>query len=244
MEDDILDLLDSNDIPFQDNNTSNNNNSSNSNKNWSNKPKKESLWDKTDFKPKSIDVSNFKRVTKSFAFYGYDPKNTIKEEFKNKLLNIGKILVAKDYTYRHMGGATDTLANDLLSLDNIKVESFLPWKSFNKDIKEPFLKTATEDAYCIAKAYNKNFDKLPPTIRAINAIWINTILGAYVNNPINFLLVYTEYPLDSTIGKNEKVDFSKIGNLYYLIKVCKDANIPVVNITKSNCNEKLKDILL
>ena len=228
MLEDALSLLESNEKPFQDEKDNNN--------------KKSTLWNKNDFQPEKIDVNKMDRKEKSYTIaYAHDHKS-LTDEQTEFLLKLSVALNNKGYTFRTMCGSQDLLQNNIVKSEGLKSKIFLPWKSFNQDIKKPYMCYPEEAAFNKACAYHKVYNSLPPTIRSILATTVTMLLDKSYTNPASFLICYSECGSE-TIKKG--VDFKKLGNLGFIFGVCKDANIPVFNINnKESVNrlmEKIKE---
>lgn len=223
-EEELLELMDSNDKPFKDHETKQD---SNQKKNF----KGNSLWDKTDFQPLKINVANLKKSSKSFTVSWYTEDRKIPEEDKEKIVKVCKALVMQGYKFRHNGSKDDEVQNAVLAIENIEVESYLPWSKFNENIKNPFMKYATEVGYRIATNYHKVYAKLPSTVRAIIASGVHSLLGKECIDPVDIFVCYSSTG-EETVGKD--TDFKKLGDLVLKFRVCSDANIPVFNMKKED----------
>lgn len=250
--DDVFDALESGEEPFKDSNDnkpSYNNNKQNYKQNYNGynksnfKPKQESLWDKTDFKPMLIDAIKLKSFGNCYCLYTYVPKGSttgIDENDYKTLLSVAKSLNTRDYVFRHNQDAENKLANDILNIENIKSESYLPWGKFNSKIEKPKRFSPSKEAYSIALAYHAKFKDIPPAVRAILANTVDTLLGPNCTTPVNFLLCWTECGSEKY---KSKMDYSKAGSLPYWLKLCEDANIPVFNFKNKTALNDLKEIL-
>lgn len=234
---DILDILDSDQKPFEQHEPKENKPQSNN----YNKPKRENLWEKTDFQPRTIDPAKLHKSGKSYMWYNYNPTTEIPDDVKTKIISIATSLSSKGYTFRHNGDDKDVIQNKIISIDNIKFESFLPWKKFNQNISEPKQAYATLQGYELANTLHKKFLQLPPAIRAILANTMNTLLGSDVTDPVDFILAYTEDGLETYTTKG--LDFTKCGNLNFILKAAAQANIPAFNLKNTNALENLKEFL-
>lgn len=246
--DDILSDLDSNDKPFASHEEEKKTPYNNSNTNWkgnkSNKPKKESLWDKTDFEPLKVDSEKLHRTGKSWMWYGFTPKTEISTETKDKLVAIANSLSSKNsdrgFIFRHNGETNDLMANKFFNLDNINIESYLPWKKYNTNVENAVLNYANETGYRLAMGYHGKFANLPSPIRAILANLCNTLLGKEGNDPVDFVICYTECGSESF---SKKIDYTVAGNLGFILKICEDANIPIFNFKNNEALKNLKEFL-
>lgn len=229
--DDLLDLLDSDEKPFK---------AREENNNSVKKQNGVNLWEKTDFKAIKIDVGSLRKTGRSFSVGYHIDKDHLPEEVEEKFLEIAKILGAKGYTFRHNGNVDDRLQNAILKIEDLKVESYLPWKKFNIDIKKPVITSPSEKGYGIAFNSHKVFTKLPPAIRAILANQVHTLLGKECNDPVNLLIGYSSCGSEAIV---KDMDYKKSGNLTFFLKVCGDANIPVFNLKSDTAIKRLAEFI-
>ena len=227
--DDIFDLLDSEEKPFaKKENTS------------STAQKKENLWDKEDFKPLKLDPSTFKKTKKTFAVSYHVPDGELSSEVHDKLVEVAKVLIAKGYTYRTSADSKDTLNKDILDLDGVKAETFLPWKKFNLEAKNLIRYSPTEKAYSIAMNSHKVFMKLPAAVRAILSSQVHSLLGKECTEPVDLMITYTNCGSEAIV---KKMDFKTTGSVTFLLKVCGDANIPVFNLKTDSFTTRLSEFV-
>ena len=246
--DDILDTLESNDKAFEEFDKKPEYNKTeykqNNNNYKSNKPKRESLWDKTDFKPALVDPIKLQSTSNSYMLYDYisnDNSTGIDENTMKLIESVCKSLKSRSYKFRHNNSADDKLANTILKIEGIISESYLPWGKFNSNIEKPKRYSPSKEAYSIAMAYHAKFKDLPPAIRAILASHVNALLGDKCDDPVNFMLCWTEC---GTSDPKKKMDYKKVGNLPFLLKICEDANIPVFNFKDKDALTNLKGLLV
>lgn len=220
MEDELFDLLSSDDKPFKEQNST-----------PEAKPKTENLWEKTDFQPVKVDPSTFTRSAKSFAISYNVPDGELSSEVIEKLTEVAKVLTTKGYRYRSFADGKDQLNKDIIGLEGIKVDTYLPWKKFNTDAKNIIRFTPTEKAYSIAFNSHKVFTKLPPAVRAILSSQVHALLGKECKDPVDLMITYTNCGSEA-ITRN--MDYKITGSVTFLLKICGDANIPVFNLKKDD----------
>lgn len=232
MEDDVLSALDEDDKPFA---------SAEDNRSYKNNPKRENLWNKIDFTPTTVDTSKLSMSGKSYAWYNFSP-NGIPDNILNNILSVCKSLSKKGFIYRHNGSASDVIPNKILKIEDINFESYLPWSKFNSELDKDKVKLQFPnlEAYNIACAYHSKFTTLPASVRAILASTVNSLFGKNVTDPVNFVLCYTEC---GTEALSKKVDYKKLGNLSFILRIAADANIPVFNFKNDKVISNLKEYL-
>ena len=246
-EQDILDMLDSDELPKLEeeekpspkpstysNERQDDRKSFNSNR--------ESPWDSKNIKPKKVDISAFNKTGRSFAIYYNGENNCIPDkDMEDKLIKIATALVKKEFTFRHNHSENDSTINKVLAIPDIKIDSYLPWGSFNKNMIRPKMKRANWSGYSAAMGIRNKYLDLPPTVRAIIAAECNTILGEKITDPVDLILVYCKGGYES---KGKDVDYKKIGNLGTIFDIAKEAMIPVFNIEQEDVVDRLKEFIL
>jgi len=200
------------------------------------KVKTENLWEKVDFKPIKIDASKLHSTKKSFAIA--HSNNNIPASVYEKILEIAKVLITKGYTFRHNGSSNDTLQNEILGITDIKVDSYIAWKKFNPDIKNPVMTEPTLTGYGIAVYSHKVFYKLPSSVRAMISMQVHTLLGKNCDDPVSMLIGYSEC---GTEALQKDTDYKKTGNLTFPLKICGDSNIPVYNVQNETAIKRLAE---
>lgn len=231
-EEDVMEMLDSNEEPFK----------SSTDNAKDKKPKKESLWDKTDFTPLKLDVSKFLEDTpKSFWVYLYTTDSVIPDTIKVKLEKIATVLAKKNWQYRCNASSKENVLNSLISIENLQTNIYLPWKSYNDKVPiKPTLAYPNASAYRVATAYNKKFLELPPAVRAIYANIVNSVYNVDCNDPVKLVLVYTSC---GTEKLKPKMDFKTLGNLPFIIKLCDEADIPLINIKNDDAISRIASVI-
>lgn len=229
-EEEILDMLDSNDEPFKKEDKSKSNS------------KKENLWDKKDFTPLKLDSNDFLDNTpKSFFIYAYTGNSVIPDDIKTKLEKIVKALAKKQWHYRCNASNKESTLSDLLNIEGLQSNVYLPWKTYNDKITvKPTLTRVNEVGYRIASTYNKNFTNLPSAVRAIYGNLANCMFNVEGNDPVKLVLAYTSCGTEKI---NKNTDFKTIGNLSFIIRLCNEVDIPLINIKRDDAIERIVNIL-
>ena len=231
-QDDLLGLLESDEKPFKEEDK----------EITKSKPKitRPNLWDKLDFKPRKLELSNMSKEGNSFVWYSYLTDGSIPDEIVNKVKALVKALGGKKFVLRTIGDKTDKLGIELLNITECAHEVYLPWRKFNEEITEPKLSYPKAEGYEVAKAYMKNFDKAPAAVRAINAAYSHSLVGEKCDNQVNFVLCYTDGGAE---GFSKTFDYKKEGRLGYYIAMCNELNIPIFNIKNNDSFKRLVKIL-
>lgn len=198
-------------------------------------------WGNPEVKPESINLDSFsEEKDKSYVISYYSKSGIIPDEIKQEFVKIAKALNGKGYKYRHTGGSNDEIDNTILAIENINTESYLPWKTFNKEITKPVIKKPTGKSYRIAANSHKAFKKLTNGVRAILARNIHAMLGKELNKPATFIIAYSE---DGAEAITRGIDFKVTGNVAFFLKVAEDSNIPVFNIKKKDAITRLVEYI-
>jgi len=230
--DDIMDLLDSTDKPFK------------SAAIEEKKDEKFDYWGDPDCKKRKINVNFFNKTGKSFTTCLFlAPRGTkVPDDIKMKFVELTKVLGAKGYTYRHTGDADNAMQNEMLEVNDVKIESYLPWKKFNPDIISPTVYKPLGAAYEIAANSHRGYTKLPPSVRTILARDVHAMLGKDLNNPVDFLIGYTLDGAEALSG-GKKLDYAVTGNLAFYMKIAEESNIPVFNLKNADAIKRLSVLL-
>jgi len=230
--DDIMGMLESNDKPFK------------SESSEEKKDEKFDYWGDPDCKKRKINVNFFNKTGKSFTTCVYiAPRGTkVPDDVKTKFIELTKVLGAKGYTYRHTGDSKDDMQNAMLEVDDVKIESYIPWKKFNPDIISPTVYKPMGAAYEIAANSHKGYTKLPPSVRTILGRDVHAMLGKDLNNPVDFLIAYTLDGAEALSG-GKKLDYAVTGNLAFYMKIAEESNIPVFNLKNDDAIKRLSELL-
>ena len=242
---DLLDLLDSDEKPFKEaeekathSGTSNSNESSY--KKDSYKKNKVDLWGDPTIEPIKLDRSKLASIGKYFAIVQYKGTDGVPDDVLDKMLSISKVLMKSGFMLR-FNGETEGFNTKILDIDIARVETYLPWKTFNKDniSLTPKMVRPNEDAYHTAAYYHKKFKELPNSARAILARDVHVLLGENVKNPIKLLLCYSSDGAESI----KEINFKVTGYIGFSIMICDAMGIPVFNLGKKDAVSRLVEYI-
>lgn len=236
-EEDILSVLENNENLFETEKTSSKSSFIKT------EQKEDQLWNKSEFKPNKLEISKLNKTGKSFYIAYYSRGSELGEDVKDKFVKIAKHFISKGYKYRHNNNADDPIANEILRISEEQYESYLPWGGYNKNIKNPTMKRATEIGYRTAAAYHSKYSTLPASVRAILASNANAVFGVECNNPVDFILVYNENGDECIPKVKEKIDWKALGNLSFIFRLISDVEIPVFNIKNNESVKRLIEIM-
>lgn len=198
-------------------------------------------WANPEVVPAKPDVEKFKVGSKSFLIATYTANGVLPAEVHKELFELAKALVGKGYRFRHTGDVNDKLQNEILKIEDIEVDSYLPWKKFNPDIANAFMKKPAPIGYKIAANSHKGFKGIQSNgIRCILARNAHAILGPKCVTPVSFILAYTE---DGAEALAKGLDYKVTGNVAFYLKVAEDSNVPVFNIKKDGAVKRLVELI-
>lgn len=231
---DMLDTLESNEKPFVNNQQQQKNNYGGR----GNQPQKPTLWDKTDFKHTKIDATTFDKSELRYAMILVKGEKEIPETVLEKAKSLAVLLNSKGFIYRHGSDGNDKFQTALVKIPDFKYESYLPWKKFNPMVDATG--KLSEKAYNLAFSYYKNYNERTATVRAILAKDVQVMLGEDCRKPLTMFIAYTECGTDKM---KKDMDFKKIGPVFFYIKICAEANIPVFNIGNEESFKQLVEFI-
>ena len=199
-------------------------------------------WSNRDIEPVKLSRDNLVTAEKCFTLVTSYRTEQLSETSKNKITKVLSYIGShgNSMVYRNMTSGTDTLAKEWLSSFENK-ECYLPWRNFNKDIKNCIIFQPTELAYRVASSYHKNYIKLPDIIRTILACKVHTVLGKSCKEPVKFILAYSDCGSE-TFKKD--MDWKQLGDLGFYIRMSKELSIPFINIANPDFSaEKLNKLI-
>lgn len=159
------------------------------------------------------------------------------DEVFEKIVLILPLLNEKGFTYRSTASTRDP-ADKFMMNNYFKKKFFLPFKKAGNGV-------AAETEYPAKKAYqymltvDKFFSKAPQTVRSFIANVAHVMLGKNLDQPLDFLLVYT--PCGSKTLKG--LDFKKTKTMYKEFKIADHYGIPIFNLKDPNCIGDLKEFI-
>lgn len=196
-------------------------------------------WEESSFKPNKINVDKFNKQGKYYTI-AYSSASDIDDDITNKFTKVAKALLTKGYILRHRGSKEDKLWNELIHLEGMKYESFLPWKKFNDNIKKPKTFKVDINGHNIVAYYHKGYDKLKPGIKNIIGTEVQCCLSETYDNPCDLIIVYSPTG-DELITKDSK--FKELGNTTFVLKIAAEAGIPVFNLSKDDAITRIVEFL-
>lgn len=197
-------------------------------------------WNNTNISPATLKRENMVTDGKAFTLVTSYRTEQLPEEAKNKIEKVMSYLASKGLTYRNMTAGSDEFGKELMNKFENK-ETYLPWRNFNKEIKAPAIFQPSELSYRVAVNYHKSYLKLPDIVRTLLACKMHTVLGKNCNEPVKFILAWSECGSESF---KKDMDWKKLGDLSMFIKIAKDLAIPFININSSSFSaDKLNSLI-
>lgn len=156
------------------------------------------------------------------------------EAIQVQMKKMAVYLEEQGYTLRTNGGKGGEEA--LEAAVKIK-EIHLPWKKFN-DHDSKFNKT-TDSAKSVIRNFAPSFDTLKPAVQIIVASKAHVILGKDLQNPVKFLICWTQDGAETVEERNPRTGFIGVG-----IALAASLKIPVFNLQKPDALDRLKQFIL
>lgn len=155
------------------------------------------------------------------------------ENVLSQMKQLAHRLDEKGYTLRTNGGKG---GEEALESGTERKEMHLPWKKFN-DRDSKFTKT-TDEAKAVIRHFAPSFDTLKPAVQTIIASKAHVILGKDLNNPVKFLVCWTQDGAETVADRNARTGYIGVG-----IALAASLKIPVFNLKKPDALERLKQFL-
>lgn len=224
---------------YNKNNYSNSNYSKNNS--WGNKggnKKSGDLYSDTNISPVAIDLSKFvKSNKKTFAV---TDNGAVPEAKLQLLLNTCKALFNLGYIYRSQASNRSATDKAIRGLPNAKYEIYKLWAKASHDGGEDAdvgSEGTNKAAYQAAAFYHKRFLEQKDIVRCIYARDTQLVFGENLNDPVDFILAYTECGSNS-FGKT--FDIKTARNAWYMFKLAGAGNISIFNVNNKNFVDDFK----
>ena len=222
---------------YNKNNYSNSNYSKNNS--WGNKgsnKKSGDLYSDTNISPVAIDLSKFvKSNKKTFAV---TDNGAVPEAKLQLLLNTCKALFNLGYIYRSQASNRSATDKAIRGLPNAKYEIYKLWSKASHDGGEDAdvgSEGTNKAAYQAAAFYHKRFLEQKDFIRCIYARNTQIVFGENLNDPVDFIIAYTECGSNS-FGKT--FDIKTARDAWYVFKLANVGNI--FNVNNKNFGDDFK----
>ena len=186
-------------------------------------------WEEEGFKPSKLDVNKLKKEGKTFSI-AISAAADMTDDIINKFTKISQALFKTGYTFRHCGDSASKVNNEIIAVEGSKVESHLPWKKFNENIKNPVTFATTKESAALVAYYHRGFMKLPVGVKGILSAELFCALGKGLNNPLDLYIMYSPKGHTSFGTKESPVPFSELGNTSFPIRIANAAGIAIFNL--------------
>lgn len=211
------------------------------NNSWGNKgsnKKSGDLYSDTNISPVAVDLSKFvKSNKKTFAV---TDNGAVPEAKLQLLLNTCKALFNLGYIYRSQASNRSATDKAIRGLPNAKYEIYKLWAKASHDGGEDAdvgSEGTNKAAYQAAAFYHKRFLEQKDIVRCIYARDTQLVFGENLNDPVDFILAYTECGSNS-FGKT--FDIKTARNAWYMFKLAGAGNISIFNVNNKNFVDDFK----
>ena len=224
---------------YNKNNYSNSNYSKNNS--WGNKgsnKKSGDLYSDTNISPVAVDLSKFIKSTKKT--FAVTDNGAVPEAKLQLLLNTCKALFNLGYIYRSQASNRSATDKAIRGLPNAKYEIYKLWSKASHDAGEDAdvgSEGTNKAAYQAAAFYHKRFLEQKDIVRCIYARDTQLVFGENLNDPVDFILAYTECGSNS-FGKT--FDIKTARNAWYMFKLAGAGNISIFNVNNKNFVDDFK----
>jgi hypothetical protein len=169
----------------------------------------------------------------SKEFYAGIGSRKTPEPILEEIVKIGQYLAKQGYVLRS-GGAdgADTAFEQGCDLENGEKEIFLPWKGFNDNSSELYLKSKEikeeirKQTFELAAKYHPAWNYLSYGAKCLMARNGMQVLGRNLNEPVLFIVCYSLGGL-------------KHGGTSQALRIAHDRNIPIFNLANEEDHNKI-----
>lgn len=197
-------------------------------------------WGRKDFQPVELKRENMTVDKKSVTLFLSSKAELLPEEAREKILKTMRFIASKDFKLRIAYGSNDAFLAEVASLFN-DVEVYLPWRGYNKEVKNPYSIQPSELAYRASLQFHGKFADMPDAVRTIIANEVNMVLGKNCDNLVGHIFAWSPCGSESL---TRETDYKTLGNTSIAIKMARAFTIPYSNINRADFNsDKLSKIL-
>ena len=155
-------------------------------------------------------------------------------------MNTCKALFNLGYIYRSQASNRSATDKAIRGLPNAKYEIYKLWAKASHDAGEDATvgsEGTNKAAYQAAAFYHKRFLEQKDFIRCIYARNTQIVFGENLNDPVDFILAYTECGSNS-FGKT--FDIKTARDAWYMFKLAGAGNISIFNVNNKNFVDDFK----
>ena len=218
-----------------------NKNNYSKNNSWGNKGKGNNdggIYKDTNISPVAVDISKFVKSNKKT--FTVTDNGAVPEAKLQLLLNTCKALFNLGYIYRSQASNRSATDKAIRGLPNAKYEIYKLWAKASHDGGEDAdvgSEGTNKAAYQAAAFYHKRFLEQKDFIRCIYARNTQIVFGENLNDPVDFILAYTECGSNS-FGKT--FDIKTARDAWYMFKLAGAGNISIFNVNNKNFVDDFK----
>lgn len=218
-----------------------NKNNYSKNNSWGNKGKGNNdggIYKDTNISPVAVDISKFVKSNKKT--FTVTDNGAVPEAKLQLLLNTCKALFNLGYVYRSQASNRSATDKAIRELPNAKYEIYKLWSKASHDGGEDAdvgSEGTNKAAYQAAAFYHKRFLEQKDFIRCIYARNTQIVFGENLNDPVDFILAYTECGSNS-FGKT--FDIKTARDAWYVFKLANVGNISIFNVNNKNFVDDFK----
>ncbi len=218
-----------------------NKNNYSKNNSWGNKGKGNNdggIYKDTNISPVAVDISKFVKSNKKT--FTVTDNGAVPEAKLQLLLNTCKALFNLGYIYRSQASNRSATDKAIRGLPNAKFEVYKLWAKASHDGGEDAdvgSEGTNKAAYQAAAFYHKRFLEQKDFIRCIYARNTQIVFGENLNDPVDFILAYTECGSNS-FGKT--FDIKTARDAWYVFKLANVGNISIFNVNNKNFVDDFK----
>ena len=211
------------------------------NNSWGNKGKGNNdggIYKDTNISPVAVDISKFVKSNKKT--FTVTDNGAVPEAKLQLLLNTCKALFNLGYIYRSQASNRSATDKAIRGLPNAKYEIYKLWAKASHDAGEDAdvgSEGTNKAAYQAAAFYHKRFLEQKDIVRCIYARDTQLVFGENLNDPVDFILAYTECGSNS-FGKT--FDIKTARNAWYMFKLAGAGNISIFNVNNKNFVDDFK----
>jgi len=218
-----------------------NKNNYSKNNSWGNKGKGNNdggIYKDTNISPVAVDISKFVKSNKKT--FTVTDNGAVPEAKLQLLLNTCKALFNLGYIYRSQASNRSATDKAIRGLPNAKYEIYKLWSKASHDGGDDAdvgSEGTNKAAYQAAAFYHKRFLEQKDFIRCIYARNTQIVFGENLNDPVDFILAYTECGSNS-FGKT--FDIKTARDAWYMFKLANVGNISIFNVNNKNFVDDFK----
>lgn len=205
----------------------------------SNRTSQPRLWDDLDIKPREINTLKFK-TEKNYSFAVFENGRITPTKIE-AIKKIAERLFQLGFLYRSPADNRSKVDQAIRSIPGARIQVYKLWAK-HKDDNNGFQvvsEAPTRISYEVACGVKKKFLDFKPMVRCLVAREAQIMLGANCDDPVQFMLVYTDK--GETVIKGS--DLSSLSSVVYPMQVASRANINLFNINSPTFVEEFKKFL-